>query len=738
MSREISEYGTTDAFNNPILPADGGMPEGVLRDAVNQGHREMMGAIRRHYNDPQWIQPRLQGPAASQQGVFSRISATQFQINLAGFDLRPWFQDGRIIKIIDGAGAGTDLTTQVEGTATYADPLTTVTLKSTDSMDAASSDAYSFFSEIIRGLALLDSNDAFYIPATDDAAGINAAIVAADAAGGGTVLLTSQIYNLEAAINFTGTLGRVRMLGAGPEVILREDTGAAITPLLNITNANEPVHIENVQFDKQTNSKTGTIIYIDGALRPRIENCVFTGGTDHIVLGSTQTLNVIITDCLLTLFDHHGIRSTAATDTSSGIIANNRIQGSGVTTADPAGIKVAGQWTIEGNVITSMNSASLTVRGIWLWNETANNGGRRSVISGNRVDGDGGTVGHMIEIGGDFVACSGNRINGPTGGTGIYVNGTQAGQTIEHVTISGNTIVRGRPIAMNSRTRHIVVSGNHCEPENLAQPGIVADGQDILVTGNSVVGATVGLSANNNGSDITISGNNVRDSTVGVQVNVAPDTVVIGNTISGSGTTGINLTGAATDPRIKGNVIEATLTTGIIVGASVTGAWIRENDLTGAILTDLSDSGTSTNRWLNSFDKNETHYYDHNDNTANYGSLGVQDFGTLACELPCGGNAGRYILHVEWNERTNTPWDNFTMGFCIGANGNSTDPYTNNGGTYVASNWQVNHYTVEIEYVASDGDTHFCGAMEHFAGGLGTGTANRDFIITSARKIGME
>lgn len=743
MSRDVWEFDPTEAGNNVILPADGGMPEGVLRDDVNLGHRELMGSFRRYAHAPEWIRPRLQGPTASEQGVFSWVNATTFQINLAGVDLTPYFNEGRILKIVDGVSAGVDLTTQVEGTATYSNPLTTVTIKSTDSMASGASDVYSFFSEIVRALALQDSDAQFYIPATADSAGINAAIVAADAAGGGTVLLTEAVYTADAQISFSGTIGRVRLFGAGPEVILREPSGTPIDPLVVISGATEAVHIENVQFDKQTNGQTGTILRIDSGLRPRVKNCIFTGGTDSIEIAPANTLNVVLTDNLITLFDHHGIVTNSASGTSSGIIANNRIQGSGIVTADPAGIKVSGQWTIEGNVVTSMNSASLNVRGIWLWNEAANNGGRRSVISGNRVDGDGGTQGSMIEIGGDFVTCIGNRINGPTAGRGIYVNGTQAGQTIEHVSITGNTVVRGTPIETNLRTAHVVISGNHCEPEGSALPGMIIDSADSLVSGNSVSGGSIGISVASNATETSVMSNHVGGALIGIQADGAADVKILQNTISGTANTGISLTGALSDARVNDNVVDAASTTGISVGASVTNAWLQRNDTTGATGSDISDSGTSTNRWHNSFDVNEVSGFVELDNTSiNYNTITPQDFGPTAISLPCGGKAGRYAFTISFREdlTSTTAPGVFDVGIMAGPNGTDTDPFLVSK-NISRLNWPIaekGSVWLQFEAVVDSDDTLFCAGHDYTDGSGGSGFADRALIQVAARKIGME
>ena len=673
-NRAIHEWSTTPSEND-FPPVDGGWVEGMSRREVNDSNRGNLAALRSWYNDPEWIVVRIQGPDAGDVGTFNRISATQFQIDLAGVDLRPFFQDGRIIKIVDGGGAGVDLVTQVSGTATYSDPLTTVNIRSTDSMNAAASDAQVFHSSIIRALALLDSNAQFYVPATADSAGINAAIMAADAAGGGVVLLTESVYNLEAQIDLT-TYGDIRLMGTGHETVLRQNAAAAIDPLVTVGNASEGTSFENVQFDMNGNG--GTIVEISGALRPRFDHVVFNGGETQVEYTSTLTQNSIFTRCFFTNFTHYGIVVSGPTDTHNGQIQSCLFQPASVMAiADPACIKVAGQWVIDGNRLNGVGDASRDVRGIWLWNETASNGGRRCVVSANIIAGT-STNGIMLEIGGDEIACSGNRISCNSGQTGISVNGVQAGQTIVSVNITGNTVIGGSPLIINQRAFGIVVAGNNLTAD-VGNTVLDSDGDSVNITGNFIQNGAIGVHLRANGTQSHLTGNFIVSSSAqGIEIEgdlatvignrfvgahaveiriqaTADRATIIENLIYATATTGIEIVGAANLVRILRNLINGA-TTGILIPVATTGVILKDNEIISAT-TPINDSGVETNRLGNTSDV-----------------IGVDPVSTAGNDFPDGNSGGRYLAVLQVTAIEAGSGGSATVQLRIGPLGTTSDP----------------------------------------------------------------
>lgn len=643
--RKIYEWDAVSSGNDfPAL--DGGWPEGMQRKPVNDASRVDLAALRQWYNDPEWIVVSIQGPEAADIGVFSQLTATTFQISLTGVDLTSYFADGRIIKIIDGVSPGVDLITQVSGTSTYSNPLTSVTIKSTDTMVAASTDAVVHHSSIIRALALLDENAQFFIPATKTAAGINAAIVAATAAGGGTVFLTGGTYNLEAAINLTAATGVV-LMGSGPETLMLQEVSAAISPLITIGNVG--VNLRNLRIDQ--NGNPGTILEIDSGIRIRLENLVFVDGDIHIKLTSTTTQNLVIDKCFFTLYDQHAITTNAVSNVHSGQIHACRFQPSTTPNiSEPSSIKVSGTWVIDGNFFIAVGHSSNVPRGIWLWNEVTSDGGRRSVISNNSLSST--STNHvMIEIGGDSVACVGNRLALFGEGKGIWVRGTQAGQTITGVTISGNVIVGGSPIVVNERTLNIAITGNTC---NVAagKVGIDVDGDTGIISGNMIQTGATGILIGINSNEQHVEGNHISDQTSDA-IDVLGDLCSVqNNRVTGAQSTCVRVQGTANKARIFDNILSATATigievigaptllqlyrnsvggstTGINLGASVVDARLKDNDATGAG-TGLVDGGsTGTNRFGNTFD---IHMVE---------SISVGGSVT-SVPMPCGGGPGLY------------------------------------------------------------------------------------------------
>lgn len=111
---EIYNWGTllTDPGQNAPVPD--GAPENWLGKNVNNWGREFMAAVRRWYDDPEWIDPIWFLVGADP--TYIRDSATQFTLNTV--DATSYFLVGRRIKIIGDTTTYATIITATFGTNT--------------------------------------------------------------------------------------------------------------------------------------------------------------------------------------------------------------------------------------------------------------------------------------------------------------------------------------------------------------------------------------------------------------------------------------------------------------------------------------------------------------------------------------------------------------------------------------------------------------------------------------------
>lgn len=585
--RAIEEWDTV-AADNDFAPADGGFPEFMPRSGVNDAMRVHLGEMRKHYNDPDWIKVRFQGPDAADEGSFLRSSGTVFTITFTpDQDISSYFTDGRIIQIIDGGGTGVDLVTQCSGNATYGAGVTTVTIKGTDTIHADATDAQVFHSSIIRFLGTQDAETDFYIPSTTDDEGIQAANDAAEAAGGGTVLFVSSNYTINSTITVDAGV-RVRWLGALPEVVITQADAADLDEMVLVNNANTMPFFENIRFFVNWSEQTGGNGYgvnIANATTPTFADCQFLECKTGIKFTDSNAARIGIHGCKFFTYVDFGIASNAPTDTHQGVIDGCVFNGTGVAGVDPAAIKVAGTWTITGNYLEIIGHASLLPRGIWLWNASlVSNGGVNSTVTGNTILAGNAANGRCIEVGGRRNTITGNACGAGTSGVGIYAISTAGGVTIAGNIISGNTCNGGIGIAANDLTGGTVIHGNNLAPSTIGIQCDAASGAHIA--GNHVRGGTDGITLQTNANNVMLDGNFVINQTQNcIELEgTAVDCSITNNRLLGAATNGIVVASGATGTRCRYNEIESTITNKFVHNNAV--RYARHNSPIPAMIGD--------------------------------------------------------------------------------------------------------------------------------------------------------
>lgn len=616
MSKEIWEWSAVAAGNQDFPPSDGGWPEGMSRQDVNDSSRQNLATLRRHYNDSEWIRPRIQGPSASQAGVFARTGANTCTITLGSTDLSSYFRAGRVVRIINGSGAGVDLVTQCSIDATYLSGVTTITVKA--AINVAATDIYTHTSSVLRAQALLDDNSQFFIPATADSAGIQAAINAASAAGGGIVFLNQNSYTVGTQIDVTGTNGNVIIWGKSPQVTLLRTAG--IGSMLNFSNTTEAIEIRNVRFDGDwlaNPSGNGYGLSLANCPNALIDNCEFVRCETGIKLIGNTVDGVSIRDCRFT-FHRHGVASSSATEQQTGTIRGCRFDGSLMSLPAPAAIKVAGAWTISGNYLFNVGHATLVPVGIWVWDKTAPlNGGWQTTVEGNVII-TAAATGIGIWMGADEGICIGNTVRTALTGTGIRLGSLTAGQAVERCVVSGNSITQG---AIGIQVTEFALYCN--------------------VQGNAV-GPLSGTAILNAGNHVSICGNTMRISLIGIDlIATAANCLVDGNAIYAVTSDAIIVRALASANMVTRNQITGAPTRGINVELGAVATLVVDN-YAPAMASPLTNLEPTTRIARNQ------QLVNHSQDTDN-ASSGTVDL--MTNDLPGGGGIGDYL--VEWDHQNN-------------------------------------------------------------------------------------
>lgn len=599
MPNEIFQWSQVAASNGLFPPGDGGWPEGMSRQDVNGAAREDLAAIRRWYNDPEWIVVRIQGPTAADGGVFARTGANVCTITLAGVDLSGYFTAGRVVKVIDGSGLGVDLVTQCSIDATYGAGVTTITTKA--AINVAATDIVVNVSSVLRAQGLLEDSTEFFIPASADSAGIQGAIDAADLAGGGIVFLNQASYSIATQIDITGTKGNVIIWGKSPQVTLLRTAG--IGSIINFSNASKSLEIRNVKFDGDwlaNPSGNGYGLSVAACLSVLVDGCEFARCESGIRFTGASSKRIAIRNSSFT-FHRYGISTAAVSDTHEGVISGCVFDGTLQSLPAPASMRLSGQWLVSGNHLRNFAHASLVPIGIYVWDRTVPDlGGVRSTVVGNTISG-GAATGTAILMGTSDCSCIGNVISGGSGTTGIRIGSNTASAQAERVMCQGNTIQAGSlGIQVTEFARHGTIIGNSLRPNS--GTGLLLAGDLMKVSGNVIRNCPVAIDIIASAAQNSVTDNSILDvSSDGVIVRSgANSNVVARNNITGSPPRGFNVEAGALDTFVLDNYAPSIVAP--VTNASTTSRISRNQELVNPSLTVVNyvlGGGAAGTEWAN-------------------------------------------------------------------------------------------------------------------------------------------
>lgn len=490
---------------------------------------------------------------------------------------------------------------------------------------------------------------------SEGGAGIEAAIEAVSAAGGGIVQLLEGTYAINASMPIASTVSNVEVRGlgegtildigdlsladvfvfaggnfgsnqdidapsvgdtqvvtstasdasdylAGDILIIRIDDGAELYKEVHKVKTNGVPGTGVVELEDQILHDGPTQSFIDVALRAANRNKL---SNFHMVAsGGTDTVNSFISAVRMNQFEIENVTMDGGGDQArNGIVIGQMVEGSikdcliehttdkGITVGD------AHKYEVSGNTMRYCGIGGVDVGRSVL---RVNSGSTDTVVRNNQIYGSScGGSGAMLDI-------------EATGG--IYCR---------HTTIDGNHI-RGNTdqthIFLNA-PRDTVISNNTVEVPSDGTVGRVISGTAIRasIRGNTLTNGVHGVDFQTTAIDINISDNVIKDAGVsgGTGINLTvPDNCVIsnniirdavgdgitasggadltisGNMVTGCGGDGIEITGAQTDTVISGNNSRGNTGVGIKIADAADDNLIIGNNCRGDGITEGTGSNT--------------------------------------------------------------------------------------------------------------------------------------------------
>jgi hypothetical protein len=508
--REIAEWSVTDASNN--FPADeGGWVEGMPRSDVNDAARADMGALRRWYDDPEWLDLTVGATLVKDSAFVLRVQSGNFT---------SYFTEGRRVKITGGAQDPVYATVVSSSFAT--DPDTTVTLNQFDGhteIPVGPGQVYLHITSSISSNTFLDDIFVRVTELTDVA--IQAAVDALEAANGGIIVLEPKAtYVISNTITIgTGVSeGNIRIMGRGAtlqaaaaldgdETILIYDGGATV-------DAN--VIIDEVIFDGNSSAMTVSSANV-GMLEIGtdisyvwVRNCHFTDSYGYCIRIRVESHKIWISDTTFSLMGQNGIEMDASNNTDEVYISRCSFTTPANRVSTGSCIHFVGRCHIS-DCDFHLDHASNVEIGVHAAEKgsasPSDESGRESSIVGCRFEGSGANARGVYVQGRDntISACS------------FYLSGVSSeGVRAEMVThlcdrnvVTGCHFVDGnRAVRLEATTNDWVVVGNTFD---LCTYPYTDDGDRNIFQSNVCDAGTDGVTISSSAHHAVVSGNNIHN-----------------------------------------------------------------------------------------------------------------------------------------------------------------------------------------------------------------------------------
>jgi len=550
--REFAEWEKADASNN-FTPEEGGWPEGMARSDVNNAARADMGALRRFYDDPEWLNLTV-------NATITRINATQ--LDIVGQDATQYLTVGRRVKMTGGTPSPVYATvvdsdfgvpdTQVELNefVGHTGVPTTPTLVELHHSPNISSSVF------------LD--DIFVRVTTLTSAAIQVAIDALESDKGGVIILEAgetYVMSEQIDIGHGFSEGKIRIIGRG--AILRADAALDGFPMFQLQDNLAAVIEVNTIFEEiifDGNSAAMTALHdgiptvqVGGNIRNVwILKCGFNDTWSHGIEVQGGCNKVWISDCQFKDIGKHGINGTDGGNNVDQIYVSRCTfdNVNAQNTATAAGIRPAGRWKITDCSFIGMDHPSDAQVGITTKIKTAGSpndaSGKETTIIGCRFEGTGLNARGIYVRGRDTTISACMFLLTGAGTEGVQVE--NSGNICERHIITGcNFLNCQHAIRLEASSEDCIVSGNTFD----GCPFPITDaGKRNKISGNLMTDGIDGITLSSTAEDTMVSGNTIDTFTSdGITVNSATDVQLLDNLTNNISVLHVNDSGTRTGER---------------------------------------------------------------------------------------------------------------------------------------------------------------------------------------------
>lgn len=646
MAKQVYEYSRVAAQNN-FLFSDGGMPEGMDRQQLNDSGRERMRALRELYDTKTdsgvglEFLDLMRNPTDATAFTVTRLSATEIRIASGATNMSAYFNTNRRIQTYTGATVTDQL---FVASVVYSNPNTDVTIFSADgsTVTAGIDGVKLHVSPTIGRLAFTDAvTFPFVIPAGLTNADFDAALAAIDSAGGGILMLLGGTHLLTGVktLDFP-----IHIWGRGTDhSVIKADDATDLAQMFNITGVNAS-NIKFSDFTYNGNRANQTGGTGDGFLiTQRATEIVF----DNVKIVGTRrngihlNNNAALSDVHTVKFSNlifediggDGIGSEDSQSAMYGIQASRiSIDAPGQEQTESAGIRVAGQWNLSGINVTGLDlGGGNTQRGIWFL--------ERLAIDPNPQDA------HLCTLSGFSISGTGGNSRG------IECHG------------EGNSIGRGAISLSGVVSRGVLIGGTLGSQTP----------QDSSLDDIYIEDCNIGVFVESTASKISI-GSTVRTKDCATGMDIQGDSCEVRGARMQGGTTGLKLAATSSECIVEDALIDGQSGNGVEVAAGAVDSLIRGNTFRDIAGKGILDAGTGTVWWgkWNHFDNVSGFNIDANSgdeyigtgptrivtlgaNQTNYGSAEIAVTGMEGISFPIppdGARAFRVTARVRHNTDT--------------------------------------------------------------------------------------
>jgi hypothetical protein len=535
-TREIEEWSKVDAQND-FTADEGGWVENMKRSDVNDAARADMGAMRRWYDDPEWLNLTV-------NAGLEKVNATTLKV--LGGDFRTYFTPNRRVKITGGTPSTVYATVDPTNSADINGGDTDVTLTGFSGHTEIPTTPTLCTLHIAPSLnPSVFSSDNFVTVTTLTGVAIQAAIDTLEAADGGIILLEpNATYLVDATIVIGGGAnpGNIRFIGRGATLRADTDLNDDIINVDDVGTLYARLVFEELIFDgNATNQSAGTdkglIAFGTNVFYVWIRDCQFFDSYNHEILFSGQASHIWIEDSEFGNTGEDCIHIEDPTSSTDSFYISRCTFGNPALEAATtgAGIYFEGQLNISDCLFRGFGHATDNQIGIHMAPKVAaspfDQSAHNSVITGCIFEGTGlNARGIWLQGRENIISACSFRLSG-SGSEAIQADDTVGGRESNLHVISGcNIYGAARAIRFFSTAEDIIVTG--CKISNATYP--YTDG----------------------GTRNKFSSNHIDTCTDGVTLEATADDAMISeNRIDSASSKGIVITAGASEPQVYLNSI---------------------------------------------------------------------------------------------------------------------------------------------------------------------------------------